>query len=1065
VRSVQDIPLIGIGMGLIVVVGLIAGVGGIVISDDRPPIGQAPPINDTTTAEVMTQSQSESVNQPPQTYAVTAQSATAIDTQQLAEYGEVGTQADARIELRMPPSDVATVQNLSWVTNVRPVIRSEPTQTGTQTDVPGSSNGVSLGVQQAHQNGITGEGVEVGIIDAGFDPANPAIASNVVETRSFREFGSEGDPAHGTSTAEVVTRVAPDSQLYLASVENPMDHEAAIEYLTGKDVDIIIPNLVFPAIEDDGNHRFTDELNAATDSGTLVVNAAGNYAPGHWQGDFRDTDEDGFHEWTASGDELNSLPDSNSDFSGGSVSVIVRWENNGDFSDYKPYLYNSATEEYIAEGRLFDVTGEKLSTETNRYASLSADVAQQPLSLVIENTQGAANDEIEVIVFEGGGSREIQRNIPASSISAPADVPAALAVAAYERGQNQLAPYSGRGPTDDGRTGIDVTGYTNIEVTNGLYGTDEFFFSGTSAAAPYVGGVAALVEEDQAGDQLPTELTSTLKSSSDDILDPGTDTASGSGVVNAADAVDVAEGTLTGEIRGQEDTLIADVGLEVSLERQTSTGGFEQIRTPRQVSDGQYTFEGLATGEGYRVVAEFQGESGSATVAELRPGTNTRDIVIEDITVGGITSSDVALSDSTPSLGSNVTVTVTATPENGNLGFNFEHLFNQSVATASAPTAQIGGISVDPIASSAGQNSATVTLGADDVTAGEQITIEYTITTAETAGQTVSLTGSVTNGDTQELPEISYTTTDTDTDPESTAAIVGDIVRVDGSEIENVEQLKIRILQDGVEITGDPTNSPVQADANGEYTAFVPVASGSGGSSYTVEVSSPRFVKFAREVTIQPQATERVDIRLQESSTSAIDTTRSLTSTEVTNGSTVTVTVEANFERSIDDAKVVDTVIGEGISAENLTITQSAGAVLPIVTSDPDPAVDITWNSQLGAPLDSDSVTVEYELTIPEDTPVGTTITFDGTVTNDETSETAGIDGDSSVEVVATTTPDTVSVGGEDVPVEFTTTENGETTVTARNAIDVIDAFRNDNADVRTVLSVIDAFRSEQQQL
>jgi hypothetical protein len=240
--------------------------------------------------------------------------------------------------------------------------------------------------------------------------------------------------------------------------------------------------------------------------------------------------------------------------------------------------------------------------------------------------------------------------------------------------------------------------------------------------------------------------------------------------------------------------------------------------------------------------------------------------VIADITVGGITSSDVTLSDSTPSPGSNVTVTVTATPENGNVGFNFNHLFNQSVATASAPTAQIGGVSVDPVVSAASQNGSRVTLGADDVTAGEQVTIEYTITTAETAGQTVSLTGSVTmtNGDTQdqeqELPEISYTTTDTDTDPKDTGAITGTIRRVDGSEIENVEQLKIRILQDGVEVTGDPPNSPVQADPTGEYTAEVPVEGTQ--TEYRVEVSSPRFVEFAREVTIQPQATERVDIRL-----------------------------------------------------------------------------------------------------------------------------------------------------------------------------------------------------------
>jgi subtilisin family serine protease len=70
-----------------------------------------------------------------------------------------------------------------------------------QADIPGSAQGVeendSLGVQQAHQNGITGENIEIGIIDKGFDADNPTIESNVVDTQSFRR--SPGNPAHGTS--------------------------------------------------------------------------------------------------------------------------------------------------------------------------------------------------------------------------------------------------------------------------------------------------------------------------------------------------------------------------------------------------------------------------------------------------------------------------------------------------------------------------------------------------------------------------------------------------------------------------------------------------------------------------------------------------------------------------------------------------------------------------------------------------------------------------------------------------------------------------------------------------
>jgi hypothetical protein len=109
--------------------------------------------------------------------------------------------------------------------------------------------------------------------------------------------------------------------------------------------------------------------------------------------------------------------------------------------------------------------------------------------------------------------------------------------------------------------------------------------------------------------------------------------------------------------------------------------------------------------------------------------------------------------------------------------------------------------------------------------------------------------------------------------------------------------------------------------------------------------------------------------------------------------------------------------------------------------------------------LGSESLTVEYELTIPEDTPVGTTITFDGTVTNAETDGTAGIDGDSSVEVVATTSPDTVTVGGQEVPTEFTsTTASGDPTVTADNAVEAINTFIAGDVSADVAVDVINAF-------
>jgi Subtilase family. len=374
---------------------------------------------------------------------------------------------------------------------------------------------------------VTGDGVKVGIIDSGFDKGE--IGGDIQLTRSFRE--TSGSTDHGTSVAEVVRQTAPDSQLYLISTKTGVDNQRAIGFLVNQDVDIIVYSIGWPTVEDDGDHFLTTEITAARQQGTLFVASAGNQAERHWEGNFRDTNSNGFLEWSESGDERNALPSSNTAFRGGEVTMFIRWEERGAASRYRAALYNPNTEQYLAVGqdRAFDTT-------TNRWSPLETTVSSQQLALVVQNTFGPADDEIE-IVFTSGPA-EIERNVPSSSITAPADVPAAVGVGAYERGKyaqsSGIASYSSRGPTDDGRRGVDVTGYTNIRTDISQP------FGGTSAAAPYVGGVAALVEERQQGDASPADVEAALKSTSDDIGRSGPDTVSGVGVVNAADAVGAA---------------------------------------------------------------------------------------------------------------------------------------------------------------------------------------------------------------------------------------------------------------------------------------------------------------------------------------------------------------------------------------------------------------------------------------------------------------------------------------------------------------------------------------------
>ena len=157
---------------------------------------------------------------------------------------------------------------------------------------------------------------------------------------------------------------------------------------------------------------------------------------------------------------------------------------------------------------------------------------------------------------------------------------------------------------------------------------------------------------------------------------------------------------------------------------------------------------------------------------------------------------------------------------------------------------------------------------------------------------------------------------------------------------------------------------------------------------------------------------------------------RTLSKTQVTTDSTITVTVEATFQSSINDATLADTIDGKGISEEDLSLTDPSGS-FGVITSDPQPTVDLTWSEALNFGLGNDSVTITYELTIPEDTPVGTTITFDGTVTNSNSAETTTIDGDTQLEIVAAsnTTSSSRTVTRENVPAKFLSETNGIETI------------------------------------
>jgi hypothetical protein len=346
-----------------------------------------------------------------------------------------------------------------------------------------------------HDRGLTGAGVSVGVIGQGFD-AGGAVTPHVAAERQV------GDPprstAHDTAVAEVVSETAPDADLYLAGVgrtPTPAEYAAAVEWLTARGADIIVDSgSYFPSVAAD-ERRLTAAAERATDRGVVFVTSAGNYADRHWAG--AGTAEG----WVtfADDDAANALADG--ERLQGRVSVRLRWHT---AADYDLYLYRrlpNGADRVVAKS-VGDETGPGLTVESidvavprgRYYVGVYADD-------VATATSKPAATPGRVQVF--AAHHRLEHTTAHGSMVAPATSDRVVAVGAAANGEH-LA-YSS----------LSTTGSVDLTAPDSARTRADPTLAGTSAAAPYVAGTAALVEA--AGrDPSPARVEAILERTADD---------------------------------------------------------------------------------------------------------------------------------------------------------------------------------------------------------------------------------------------------------------------------------------------------------------------------------------------------------------------------------------------------------------------------------------------------------------------------------------------------------------------------------------------------------------------
>ncbi|MDY0392376.1 MAG: PKD domain-containing protein [Candidatus Bipolaricaulis sp.] len=583
-----------------------------------------------------------------------------------------------------------------------------------------TSQGASLiGAPAFHSAGIRGSGVKVAVIDLGFSGLATSQAQGdlpySVVTRDFTGTGIETGISHGTAVAEIVYDIAPDAQLYLVKIGNEVDLDNAVTYCISEGIHIINHSLGWYNTNFyDGTGTIADIARRATSAGILWVQAAGNSGQKHYGATFTDGNSDGWHDtdvtFTAT--------------AGQQIAFYLTWDAwpaTGD--DYDLYLYGP--------------TGALVASSTATQGG-----TEQPTERITTTAGSSGTYRVRIQKASGATRRlslfsivhDLTPAVSASSMPAPANAAEVLSVGAinwanYATGP--IAAYSSRGPTGDGRAKPDLAAPDNVTTGMGYYNP----FPGTSAAAPHVAGIAALLKA-EAPSLNRSSLTSRILSFCVPMGDPY---AFGAGRLEARPQGPTAQPDLVVDnitYSPTMPTLGSTVTFQVTVRNQgTASAGSFTVRLQGVASYQDATVSSLAAGasttrtftlplstspETFTATADVNGQ-----VSESDEANNTRQVTVTgpvarpDLVVDNITYTPT-----TPNLGQTITFQVTVR--------------NQGTASAGSFTVRLQG--------AATYQDATVS----SLAAGASTTRTFTLplsTSPETFTATADTNGQVTESD------------------------------------------------------------------------------------------------------------------------------------------------------------------------------------------------------------------------------------------------------------------------------------------------------------------------------
>src|SRR5437870_1257627 len=354
------------------------------------------------------------------------------------------------VQASVPAVQLDSLAKLEFVRNIRQPLYVVPNSI--------SEGANMIGADEIKAAGFTGQDIKVAIIDTGFDIANPETAANIAEAKSFRADRniSTSDPRHGTAVAEIIVDVAPGIQLYLYNVDTDVSLLTAMDYIVQKHaVNIVSMSLeLFNAGPYDGTSKISQAVNAVRNSGILFVTAAGNEAQRHWEGNFVDSDSNGWRNFSGANETIGIDAKA-----GQMVDVFLSWNDwPSSTQDYDLYVFSDP--DHLNPPLAFSKNPQFLGYKpTEHIAFLAPATGTYHIGIFNYN----ATKDVTFDLFSSVNLKEY--NVQSGSLTIPSDATGAFTVGAVFWKSGLLEAFSSRGPTKDGRTKPDISGLDGVTTS------------------------------------------------------------------------------------------------------------------------------------------------------------------------------------------------------------------------------------------------------------------------------------------------------------------------------------------------------------------------------------------------------------------------------------------------------------------------------------------------------------------------------------------------------------------------------------------------------------------------